>query len=69
MLKVAKHWFTSSTLHEPDNASLLRDDIDVMLVNPWKNKVSVSPLRAAPVSLDINEGIHETQSYTTLRHF
>ena len=51
-----------------DNASLLRDDIDVMLGEPMEEQgIRVSPLTGGlPVSLDINEGIHETQSYTTL---
>ena len=51
-----------------DNASLLRDDIDVMLGEPLDEPgIRVSPLTGGlPVSLDINEGIHETQSYTTL---
>ena len=51
-----------------DNASLLRDDIDVMLGEPMEESgIRVSPLTGGlPVSLDINEGIHETQSYTTL---
>jgi len=51
-----------------DNASLLRDDIDVMLGEPMEEPgIRVSPLTGGlPVSLDINEGIHETQSYTTL---
>ena len=50
-----------------DNASMLRDDIDVMLGEPTEQGIRVSPLTGGlPVSLDINEGIHETQSYTTL---
>ena len=51
-----------------DNASMLRDDIDEMLVEPMEEPgIRVSPLTGGlPVSLDINEGIHETQSYTTL---
>ena len=51
-----------------DNASLLRDDIDVMLGEPMEEEgIRVSPLTGGlGVSLDINEGIHETQSYTTL---
>ena len=51
-----------------DNASLLRDDIDVMLGEPMEEPgIRVSPLTGGlPVSLDINEGIHDTQSYTTL---
>ena len=51
-----------------DNASLLRDDIDVMLGEPMDEPgIRVTPLTGGlPVSLDINEGIHETQSYTTL---
>ena len=46
-----------------DNASLLRDDIDVMLAEPMEEQgIRVSPLTGGlPVSLDINEGIHETQ--------
>ena len=51
-----------------DNASMLRDDIDVMLGDPLEEPgIRVTPLTGGlPVSLDINEGIHETQSYTTL---
>lgn len=51
-----------------DNASMLRDEIDVMLGDPLEEPgIRVSPLTGGlPVSLDINEGIHETQSYTTL---
>ena len=51
-----------------DNASMLRDDIDDMLDEPMEEQgIRVSPLTGGlPVSLDINEGIHETQSYTTL---
>ena len=51
-----------------DNASMLRDDIDVMLGEPMEEPgIRVSPLTGGlPVSLDINEGIHDTQSYTTL---
>ena len=51
-----------------DNASMLRDDIDDMLGEPMEEPgIRVSPLTGGlPVSLDINEGIHETQSYTTL---
>ena len=47
---------------------MLRDDIDEMLVEPMEEPgIRVSPLTGGlPVSLDINEGIHETQSYTTL---
>ena len=51
-----------------DNASLLRDDIDLKLSEEMNEPgIRVSPLTGGlPVSLDINEGIHETQSYTTL---
>ena len=51
-----------------DNASMLRDDIDDMLGEPVEEQgIRVSPLTGGlPVSLDINEGIHDTQSYTTL---
>ncbi len=51
-----------------DNASLLRDDIDVKLSEDMDEPgIRVSPLTGGlPVSLDINEGIHETQSYTTM---
>ena len=51
-----------------DNASMLRDDIDVMLNEPMEEQgIRVSPLTGGlPVSLDINEGIHDTQNYTTL---
>ena len=43
-----------------DNASLLRDDIDVMLGEPMDEPgIRVTPLTGGlPVSLDINEGIH-----------
>tara|TARA_B100001248_G_scaffold191622_1_gene146792 strand:+ start:114 stop:1538 length:1425 start_codon:yes stop_codon:yes gene_type:complete len=51
-----------------DNASMLRDDIDVMLGEPVNEPgIRVSPLTGGlPVSLDINKGIHDTQNYTTL---
>ncbi len=51
-----------------DNASMLRDDIDLMLDDQMEEQgIRVSPLTGGlPVSLDINEGIHDTQSYTTL---
>jgi uncharacterized protein len=51
-----------------DNASMLRDDIDFMLDEPMEEQgIRVSPLTGGlPVSLDINEGIHDTQNYTTL---
>ena len=51
-----------------DNASLLRDNIDVMLSDPMEEQgIRVSPLTGGlPVSLDINEGIHDTQTYTTI---
>jgi predicted RND superfamily exporter protein len=51
-----------------DNASMLRDDIDVMLGEDLEEPgIRVSPLTGGlPVSLDINEGIHDTQSYTTI---
>jgi len=51
-----------------DNASMLRDDIDDMLGEPVEEQgIRVSPLTGGlPVSLDINEGIHDTQNYTTL---
>lgn len=51
-----------------DNASMLRDDIDDMLEDPMEEPgIRVSPLTGGlPVSLDINEGIHDTQNYTTL---
>jgi predicted RND superfamily exporter protein len=51
-----------------DNASMLRDDIDVMLGDDLEEPgIRVSPLTGGlPVSLDINEGIHDTQSYTTI---
>ena len=51
-----------------DNASMLRDDIDDMLDEPMEEQgIRVSPLTGGlPVSLDINEGIHDTQNYTTL---
>jgi len=51
-----------------DNASMLRDDIDLMLEEPMEEQgIRVSPLTGGlPVSLDINEGIHDTQNYTTL---
>jgi len=51
-----------------DNASLLRDEIDLMLSEPLEEGgIRVSPLTGGlPVSLDINEGIHDTQTYTTL---
>ena len=51
-----------------DNASMLRDDIDVMLTDDMNEPgIRVSPLTGGlPVSLDINEGIHDTQDYTTL---
>lgn len=51
-----------------DNASALRDEIDVMLSEPLEEDgIRVSPLTGGlPVSLDINEGIHDTQSYTTI---
>ena len=51
-----------------DNASSLRDEIDVMLSEPLEEDgIRVSPLTGGlPVSLDINEGIHDTQSYTTI---
>jgi predicted RND superfamily exporter protein len=51
-----------------DNASMLRDNIDAMLAEPMEEKgIRASPLTGGlPVSLDINEGIHDTQSYTTI---
>ncbi|RAH13703.1 MAG: hypothetical protein CMB20_004350 [Methanobacteriota archaeon] len=51
-----------------DNASVLRDEIDTMLADPMEEDgIRVSPLTGGlPVSLDINEGIHDTQSYTTI---
>ena len=51
-----------------DNASMLRENIDVMLNEPMEQQgIRVSPLTGGlPVSLDINEGIHDTQSYTTI---
>lgn len=51
-----------------DNASMLRDDIDLMLGEPVNEPgIRVSPLTGGlPVSLDINKGIHDTQNYTTL---
>ena len=44
-----------------DNASLLRDDIDVMLGEPMDEPgIRVTPLTGGlPVSLDINEGIQK----------
>jgi predicted RND superfamily exporter protein len=47
---------------------MLRDDIDLMLTEPMEEQgIRVSPLTGGlPVSLDINEGIHDTQNYTTL---
>jgi len=51
-----------------DNASMLRDNIDAMLTEPMEEQgIRASPLTGGlPVSLDINEGIHDTQSYTTI---
>ena len=51
-----------------DNASMLRDQIDDMLTQPLEEDgIRVSPLTGGlPVSLDINEGIHDTQTYTTI---
>ncbi len=49
-------------------AGELRDQIDGMLSEPMDEPgIRVTPLTGGlPVSLDINKGIHETQSYTTL---
>ena len=49
-------------------ASELRDDIDDMLNEPMEEPgIKTSKLTGGlPVSLDINEGIHDTQNYTTI---
>tara|TARA_B100001540_G_scaffold317667_1_gene352028 strand:+ start:1562 stop:4414 length:2853 start_codon:yes stop_codon:yes gene_type:complete len=51
-----------------NNASILRDEIDVMLNEPMEEPgIDTSKLTGGlPVSLEINEGIHDTQSLTTI---